>query len=148
MGGFDEHGNMTQCLGDDVLRELNHVFSNKDSLAYKKAKANNRFGTVKNEPGNYDALINAYVAAGLDVNGFGRWSAYLRLLGTVQPQGPQNIYDIAQTRYKALNADEGMSTVVHEPENGGHVRITPGAGIDPHVISAPCPMPQTSTKKS
>jgi len=147
MGGFDENGNMTQCLGDDVLRELNDVFGNKDSPKYKKAKENNIFGKVTNEPGNYNALITAYVAAGVNVNGLGRWEAYLRALGTAQPQGPANIYAIAQTRFTALSKSEGMSTIVHEPQNGGHVRTQPGSGIDPHVIDSPCPMPQPAAKK-
>jgi hypothetical protein len=134
MGGFDENGDMTECLGDDVLRKLNEVFGVKDSDDYKKARANNQFGTVGKEPGNYDALIKAYEAAGVKVKDFGRWEAYLRHLGKAKPQGPQNIYAIAQLRYKALNLNEGMFTVVHEPQDGGHVKTKPGAGIDPHII--------------
>ena len=130
-----------ECRGDDVLRKLNEVFGNKDSPAYKAAKANNQFGTVDDQPGNYDALIKAYEAAGVKVKDFGRWEAYLRRIGTVQPQGPTNIHAIAQTRFKALNANEGMSTVVHVPKNGGHVHTKPGSGVDPHVIDSPCPMP-------
>jgi hypothetical protein len=150
MGGdFDEHGHMIQCMGDDVLRKLNDVFGDKDTAEYKNAKKNNLFGNVENKPGNYNDLITAYNAAGVKVKDLGNWEAYLRLLGTaVSPaQGAQNIYDIAQVRYKALNANEGMSTIVHEPKDGGHVRTLPGSGLDPHVIDSPCPMPQPAAKK-
>jgi hypothetical protein len=135
-----------ECLGDDVLHKLNEVFGNPNSHAYKHARAHNQFGNVKNEPGNYDALVKAYEAAGVKVKDFGRWEAYLRVLGTVVPQGPANIHAIAQARLKALNANEGMSTIVHEPKNGGHVRTKPGTGIDPHVIDSPCPMSQPPKK--
>ncbi len=137
-----------ECLGDDVLRKLNEVFSNPNSEHYKKARDHNQFGNVKNEPGNYSALIQAYNKAGIKTQEFGRWEAYLRLLGTAVPPevGPQNIYDIAQVRYKALNAREGMSTVVHVPKNGGHVHTKPGSGIDLHVIDSPCPMQQPAKK--
>jgi hypothetical protein len=129
--------------------KLNEVFGNPDSAEYKNAKKNNLFGKVENKPGNYNDLITAYNAAGVDVNALGNWGAYLRLLGTaVSPaQGAQNIYDIAQVRLKALNANEGMSTIVHMPHHGGHVHTQPGAGVQPHVIDSPCPMPQPPTKK-
>jgi hypothetical protein len=148
-GSFDEHGHMIQCMGDDVLHKLNDVFENPNSHAYKTARANNIFGTVENKPGNYDDLVKAYKAAGVDVKALGNWEAYLRLLGTaVSPaQGAQNIYDIAQVRYKALNANEGMSTIVHMPHHGGHVHTEPGSGNQPHLINSPCPMPQPPTKK-
>jgi hypothetical protein len=146
-GAFDENGNMVQCMGDDVLHKLNQVFSNPNSADYKKAYDNNQFGTVKNEPGNYTALIKAYNGAGVKTKELGNWEAYLRLLGMAQPQGPQNIYDIAQIRYKALKARQGMSTVVHMPQHGGHVHTQPGGEVDPHVIDSPCPMPQPPTKK-
>jgi hypothetical protein len=150
MGGFDENGNMTQCpVGADVLNRLNLVFGDKDSHEYRKAKDNNLFGKVENKPGNYDALIKAYCAAGVKVKDHANWGPYLRLLGTaVSPeQGAQNIYDIAQVRFKALNKNEGMSTIVHEPQNGGRVRTQPGSGLDPHVIDSPYPLPQPPTKK-
>lgn len=148
-GAFDEQGNMIECMGDDVLRKLNEVFGNPHSGEYISAKKSNLFGKVENKPGNYDDLIKAYDAAGVKVKDFGRWEAYLRLLGTAGSpgQGAQNIYDIAQVRFKALNANEGMSTIVHEPHQGGHVHTKPGAGIDPHVIDSPCPMPQPAAKK-
>jgi hypothetical protein len=148
-GGFDERGHMIQCLGDDVLRKLNDVFGIPGSPDYNKAQANNKFGTVENKPGNYSDLVKAYEAAGVDVKALGNWEAYLRLLGTaVSPaQGAQNIYDIAQVRYKALNANEGMSTIVHMPHHGGHVHTQPGSGNQPHVIDSPCPMPQPAPTK-
>jgi hypothetical protein len=148
-GALDEQGNMIECMGDDVLRRLNEVFGDKDTAEYKSAKKNNLFGKVENKPGNYKDLIAAYDAAGVKVSDFGMWGAYLVLLGkAVSPtQGAQNIYDIAQVRFKALNANEGMSTIVHEPHHGGHVHTLPGSGLDPHVIDSPCPMPQPPTKK-
>ena len=148
-GAFDEHGHMKQCLGDDVLRKLNDVFGNPDFSDYKKARSNNQFGTVENKPGNYTCLVEAYKAAGVDVKALGNWEAYLRLLGTaVSPaQGAKNIYDIAQLRYDALNKNEGMSTIVHMPQHGGHVHTQPGSGNQLHVINSPCPMPQPPTEK-
>ena len=148
-GGLDERGHMTECLGDDVLHRLNQVFENPDSHDYKTARANNTFGTVENKPGNYSDLVTAYETAGVKVKDFGNWAAYLKLLGTAgsSAQGAQNIYDIAQVRYKALNANEGMSTIVHKPKNGGHVHTEPGSGIQPHLINSPCPLPQPPTKK-
>ena len=148
-GAVDGQGNMIECMGDDVLRKLNEVFGDKDSAEYKKAKDNNLFGKVENKQGNYNDLIAAYHAAGVNIDDFGKWRLYLILLGkAVSPtQGAQNIYDIAQVRFKALNANEGMSTIVHVPINGGHVHTQPGSGNQPHLINSPCPMPQPPTKK-
>ena len=146
-GALDEHGYMIQCMGDDVLHRLNEVFGNPDSAEYKTAKKNNLFGKVENKPGNYTDLITAYNAAKVDVNALGNWGAYLMLLGRAPPQGPQNIYDIAQVRFNALNNNEGMSTIVHMPQHGGHVHTQPGSGNQPHLINSPCPMPQPPTKK-
>jgi len=148
-GAVDEQGNMVECLGDDVIRKLNEVFENPHSDEYKKAKDNNLFGKVENKPGNYNDLITAYHAAGVNIDTFGKWRNYLILLGkAVSPaQGAQNIYDIAQVRYNALIANEGMSTTVHVPVNGGHVHTQPGSGNQPHLINSPCPMPQPPTKK-
>src|SRR5258708_14608272 len=118
-GSFDETGKILICAGDDVLRELNQVFGHPNSAEYQYAKNHNNFGAIPNATDNYRALIDAYVYAGVPVSS--RWAAYLRLLGTVGTQGPQNIHDIAQTRNDALIQDVAMSTIVHVPTHGGHV---------------------------
>jgi hypothetical protein len=137
-GSFDETGKMVICVGDDVLHQLNEVFTNPNSVKYRFARANNLFGLIPKEEGNWEALIIAYLFAGVDVSS--AWARYLKRLGTVVPQGPQNIYDIAVARNNALNGSQGMSTVTHEPTNGGHVRTGPGAGVDLVIIDSPCPM--------
>jgi len=142
-GNFDEQGQMVQCLGDDVLRKLNEVFGNPNSAEYKKAWENrDAFATIENKPGNYNDLIAAYNAAGVNTKALGNWEAYLRLLGTAQPQGPDNISAIAQFRYDGLNTGAPMETVVHVPKHGGHVHtqrgLAPGA---PNTVDSPCPMP-------
>jgi hypothetical protein len=140
-GGLDERAAII-CDGDDVIVELNRVFGNPNSNRYRHAKNNNTFGDIKNAPGNYTDLIEAYRTAGLVVSP--GWRRYLKLLGTVSTpdpqQGPQNIYDIAQTRDHGLKNDLGMSTIIHEPKEGGHVHTKPGTGIDASVIDSPCPL--------
>jgi hypothetical protein len=141
MGGdFVETGEMVICGGDDVLKELNDAFGDPTSAKYQYAQSNNTFGAIQNVAGNYKALIDAYTKAGVPVSA--RWGAYLRLLGTVGTQGPQNIYDIAQTRDNGLSQGVGMSTVVHVPKNGGHVHAVHGRkGGSPSSIDSPCPLP-------
>jgi hypothetical protein len=142
-GSFDETGAMVTCDGKDVLDELNKVFKNPNSARYRQAQSQrDKFGAITNTADNYLALIDAYNAAGVAV-GAG-WSAYLTLLGTAQPQGPQNIYDIAQFRYNGLNDGAEMETVVHVPKQGGHVHTQPGVKPgEPNTIDSPCPMPKT-----
>ena len=97
MGGFDDKGNMTQCIGDDVLSKLNDVFGNPGTPAFEAAwAAREEFKNVGTGEGNYRLLIAAYKAAGVDVKTIGNWEAYLRLLGSVKPQGPSNINAIAE----------------------------------------------------
>ena|ERR1700690_316381 len=140
--GFDETGAMAKCEGDDVLKALNDAFGDPLSVKYKYAKDNNTFGNIQNVPGNYKDLILAYLTAGVDV--CARWSAYLRVLGTVRTpdpqQGPQNIYDIAQFRDSCLKNGLGMSTITHTPHDGGHVHTQPGSGINPAVVDSPFPL--------
>jgi hypothetical protein len=142
MGAFEEGGEAPPCDGEDILGQLNHAFQNPDSAEYKYAKSHNKFGEIQNVAENYEALIDAYEAAGIPVSK--RWCAYLRLLGTVKTegpqQGPQNIYDIAQTRYNGLINDVGMSTEVHTPQHGGHVHTRRGSGAQPSLISSPYPL--------
>ena len=139
--GFDETGSAIPCGGDDVIDELNGVFSNPNSAEYKHAQNHNTFGAIQNVPGNYKALIDAYKAAGVPVSD--RWRAYLRLLGTVGTQGPQNIYDIAQARHDALIQGVAMSTTVHEPKHGGHVHVhrPSGSASGSIRIDSPFPLP-------
>jgi hypothetical protein len=138
-GGIIEPGAALICDGDDVLKELNDVFLDPASAKYQYAQSHNDFGKIENVKDNYKKLIAAYETAGVPVNH--RWAAYLRLLGTVGTQGPQNIYDIAQTRDSALNNNVAMSTIVHVPKNGGHVHIVRGSGGSPSSIDSPCPLP-------
>jgi hypothetical protein len=139
-GSFTETGMMPKCDGQDVLKELDNVFLDPASDRYDYAKQNNIFDTVQNGPNNYRTLISAYSEAGVDV--CARWGAYLRKLGA-GAQGQQNIYDIAQTRYKALNMNVPMQTSVHDvPHGGGHVKKHDGSGShDPSTIDSPFPLP-------
>jgi hypothetical protein len=144
--GFDEHGRMAFCDGKDVLQKLNDVFGDPTSNAFKQAQAvKDQFAAITNSNNNYLALIGAYNAAGIKVSVTDPWGKYLTLLGTAQPQGPQNIYDIAQFRYDGLNTGAGMETVVHVPQHGGHVHtrrgLKPGAQ---NTVDSPCPMPGTA----
>ena len=130
MGGAID-SDINPCDGTDVLAELNDVFNNQNSARYKFAQRNNMFGAIKNAPGNYRALIEAYETAGVaDING---WAAYLRRLGR-GPKGPQKIYSIAQLRHKALSQGVATLTVTHE--QGGHVDTPKGL----NVIDSPSPL--------
>ena len=133
-GSFDETGAMAKCDGNDVLKELNDVFGDSTSVRYQYAQDNNTFGDIQNVPDNYKALTLAYLTAGVDV--CARWAAYLKLLGT-SAQGPQSIYDIAQTRYLALNQDVAIQTSVHA---GNHVHAHHGKGATPSTIDSPFPL--------
>ena len=118
------------CDGSDVLAELNEVFNRPNSARYKFAQRNNSFGSIKNIPGNYRALIEAYETAGVAyTNG---WAAHLRRLGT-GPKGPQKIYRIAQVRHKALTQGVATLTVIH----ADGVQVDTPDGL--HVIDSPSP---------
>src|ERR1700722_3703370 len=135
MGMIDSDVN-NPCDGSDVLAELNDVFNDPNSARYKFAQRKNTFGAIKNAPGNYRALIEAYRNAGVaDING---WAAYLRRLGT-GPSGPQKIYRIAQVRHKALTQGVATLTIIHE--YGGHVDTPKGL----NVIDSPSPLATTET---
>jgi hypothetical protein len=121
---------LNPCDGSDVLAELNDVFNNPNSARYKFAQRNNTFGAIKNAPGNYRALIEAYETAGLtDING---WAAHLRRLGTGR-NGPQQIYRIAQIRHKALT--QGVATFTVSHDRTGQVDTPDGL----QVIASPSP---------
>jgi hypothetical protein len=137
MGGGGIDRDVNPCDGNDVLEELNAVFNDPNSVRYKFAQSNNTFGTIKNIPGNYRALIDAYRTAGVaDING---WAAYLRRLGA-GPTGPQKIYTIAQIRHNALTRGVATLTITHE--YGGHVDTPDGL----HVIDSPSPLATTEQK--
>jgi hypothetical protein len=130
MGGAID-SDVNPCDGSDVLSELNAVFNDPGSVRYRFAQANNTFGAIRNVPGNYRALIEAYRTAGVaDING---WAAYLRRLGT-GPTGPENIYAIAQVRHQALSQGIATLTIIHE--DGGYVDTPEGL----HVIDSPSPL--------
>jgi hypothetical protein len=122
---------------------LNSVFGDKESHKYRYAKAHNNFGSVPGTPGNYQALIQAYEYAGVEVSPM--WSAYLRALGMVRSadpeQGPANILAIAQFRDSSLRGDRAMQTTTHDPKDGGHVHTRPGAGNAADIIDSPYPLP-------
>jgi hypothetical protein len=123
-GGIDR--DINPCDGSDVLAELNAVFNDPNSARYKFAQRNNTFGAIKNAPGNYRALVEAYETAGVDdING---WAAYLRRLG------PQEIYSIAQVRHKALTQAVATLTTIHA--HGGHVDTPHGL----QLIVSPSPL--------
>jgi hypothetical protein len=138
-GGIIETEAMNKCDGQDVLKELDDVFSDTTSARYDYAKQNNIFDKVPNSANNYRVLIAAYSEAGVDV--CARWGAYLRKLGTL-PGGQQDIYDIAQTRSKALKINVPIRTSVHdEPHGGKHVNKHEGSGRhDPSMIDSPFPL--------
>jgi hypothetical protein len=143
MGAFTETAGMNKCEGHDVLTELDAVFSDPASDRYQYAKQNNTFDNVENAQDNFRALIAAYVEAGVDV--CAAWGAYLRKLGR-SAQGRQDIYNIAQTRYNALNQNVPMQTTVHPVDDaqhgGGHVKKHDGSGAhDPSKIDSPWPLP-------
>jgi hypothetical protein len=136
-------GMLPKCEGQDVLAELDNVFSDPTRERYKYAKQNNIFDTVHSGQHNYRALIAAYTEAGVDV--CARWAAYLRKLGA-GAQGQQDIHEIAQTRYKALKSGVPMQTLIHDrsdgPHGGGHVKKHDGSGgHDPSTINSPFPLP-------
>ena len=131
MGGGAIDRDIYPCDGSDVLAELNAVFNDPNSARYKFAQRNNSFGAIKNAPGNYRALIEAYETAGVDdING---WAAYLRRLGT-GPGGPQKIYGIAQVRNKALTQGVATLTTIHAQG----VQVDTPNGLQ--LISSPSPL--------
>jgi hypothetical protein len=145
-GAIIEVGSTYKCDGNDVITHLNKVFGDPTSAEYKYAQSHNKFGDIPNAAGNWQALRDAYKFAGVPVN-LG-WESYLSFLGNAQPQGPQNIYDIAQFRYNGLVDGTIMETVVHVPQHGGHVHANRGTKAGVHgKIDSPCPMPQPAPTK-
>ncbi len=140
MGGAIIEASGTACAGDDVVKELNDVFDHPHSAAFKYARNHNTFGAITNGPDNYQDLINAYITAGVAVSD--TWAAYLGQLGRLVPQGPENIYTIAQARNDGLTAGVAMSTKKHEPKHGGHVhRTSSKASGGTITIDSPFPLP-------
>jgi hypothetical protein len=132
--GFDRKTRMINCNGQGVTNKLNQVFRNPGTPQYQYAQANNTFGAIQNVQDNYKDLIIAYVVAGVDAGKeWPAWCAYLEQLGAgaTGTQGPQNIYDIAQTRDTALNGNTGIDTKTQG--GGGPVHTTPS------TIDSPCP---------
>ena len=134
MGGADPEDEQALCSGDDVLTELNDAFSDPNCAEYMYARTHNAFWAVDNAPGNYNDLIAAYTIAHVPVSKM--WAAYLKHLGELVPQGPQNIYKIAQARNDGLTRWAAMSTKTHPPKNGGHVH-TSGVGVGSITIDSP-----------
>lgn len=143
-GALTVTAGMNPCTGQDVLNELDAVFSDPASDRFDYAKKHNTFDTVReDDDDNYRALIAAYVEAGVDV--CAGWGVYLRKLGR-SPQGPQDIFKIAQTRYNALDQNVPVETSHHDVSdtaNGGkHVKKHDGSGAhDKSKINSPYPLP-------
>jgi hypothetical protein len=143
MGAGFAKTKMIVCTGQLVTNKLDQVFKDPGSSGhpnpkYQFAKDNNTFDRVQqNVQDNWKDLLIAYVVAGVDVgNEWPAWAAYLEALGT-GPQGPQNIYLIAQTRWSALNGNQGVQTKTHG--GGGPVQKLPASGGNPITIDSPCP---------
>jgi hypothetical protein len=132
--GFDAKTRMINCSGQLITTKLNQVFGQPNSAPYRYARSHNTFGGIQNVQGNWKDLIIAYLRAGVDVGDeWPAWCAYLEQLGAgaTGTQGPQNIYDIAQTRNTALTGNVGIDTTTHG--SGGPVHTTPT------TIVSPCP---------
>jgi hypothetical protein len=130
--GFDTKRRMILCSGQGITNQLNQVFRNPGTPQYQYAQNNNTFDKIPNAQGNWKDLIIAYLMAGVDVGKeWPAWCAYLELLGTGPQGSPQNIYDIAQTRFTALKGNVGIDTTTRG--GGGPVHTTPS------TIVSPCP---------
>ena len=140
-GGFDRKTRMLLCSGEQVTSKLNQVFRNPGTPQYQQAQgAKSLFGDIVQRglvKDNWKDLLIAYLIAGVDVDKeFPAWCFYLETLGA-GAQGQQNIIDIAQARFTALDNNQGMYTHTHS--GGGHVHTTPGSGSNPADIDSPCP---------
>jgi hypothetical protein len=116
------------CTGDDVLQDLDDVFGHPHLKRYQDAKAAALalFQGVPPPPASnwqqlYDAYLAAYQAAGVSM--CQNWQYYLQTLS------PDNVYLIAQARSLGLVMNWPMSTITHDPKQGGHgVKVSNGAG--------------------
>lgn len=115
------------CTGDDVLEDLDYVFGHPHTKRYKDAKNASLalFQGVPYAANNwmqlYAAYEAAYQAAGISV--CQNWQEYLATLDQ------DNIFLIAQARSQGLVLNWPMSTLVHDPNQGGHhVKVSNGAG--------------------
>jgi hypothetical protein len=133
--GATDDGVLPACPGQDVLQQLDDVFSDPNSDRYKYAKKNNIFDKVGGGTDNYRQLISAYVEAGVDV--CARWGAYLRVLGR-SSGGQQDIKDIADIRHDALKHDLPVKTSTHPTGGNAHVKKHKGSSkTDPSTIESP-----------
>jgi len=142
-GSFDIKTRLITCSGQQVTNELNRVFRNPESTAYQHAlNAKGLFkeiadgGAVQD---NWKDLLVAYLIAGVDAKQeFPAWCYYLEALGA------QNIADIAQARFDALNATPNQGMYTHTHGGGGRVHTSPGSGTGPSAqpadIDSPCPI--------
>jgi hypothetical protein len=140
--GFDPKTKMMLCNGQLITAKLNQVFRTPGTRKYRDAQANNTFGAIQNVEGNWKDLLIAYLRAGVDVSDeFPAWVAYLEALGAgpTGTLGPQNIYNIAQTRYTALTSTPPVGMETNTRAGGGPVNTRPGSGAQPSTIDSPCP---------
>jgi len=116
------------CTGDDVLHDLDDVFGHPNSKKYRDAKTASLAlfqkvppDTADNYVQLYDAYVAAYQAAG--VTPCQNWEPYLATLGA------DNICLIAMARVQGLVMNWPISTLTHDPKQGGHgVKVSNGVG--------------------
>jgi hypothetical protein len=143
MGGGDPNGE-DACLGNDVIDELNgDVFTEPTSDAYKTAQNHkDDFGNIPNAKGNYQTLIDVYNNTGV-VPVSKNWGLYLKWLGQLDPQGPENIHKIAKARHDGLKDSVSITTTTHPPEPDGpqvHVKRNADGSItidSPYGLAKP-----------
>jgi hypothetical protein len=126
MGGGDPQG-LALCSGDDVLDALDDVFGRPHSREYRDAKAAALalFQGVPYAANNWQQLYAAYEAAyqAAGVSICQNWQDYLQTLT------PENIYLIAQARHQGFVLGLAMTTITHDPKQGGHgVKVSNGVG--------------------
>jgi hypothetical protein len=141
-GGADPYGALPLgalkwCPGNDVIDNLNDVFSDPTSTKYKDAqgKAAN-FLQVDNVPGNYQNLIAAYVAA-FDAAGetfCSGWGTYLQTLGDLG----ENIVTTSSTATTSAVLTFGAGNIPAWMETGMNVYdfSTPGAITGGQTVSS------------
>jgi hypothetical protein len=121
------------CEGASVKAELDRMF-NPHSPTYDTAQsAKGLFEAIGVGVGNWNDLLAAYGAAGVNVPANSHWPYYL---STLQPA---DIYQIAQARFDGLTRSKQILVHTHDPQKNGdhHVHVPPDASGQPIIIDAP-----------
>ena len=107
------------CEGDDIIGALNDVFDHKpgEDPRYDFARLTKEFFNLAAQSGDWQLLLAAYRAAGVQVTSWDHWGDYLRDLST---KDPNNIKTIAQARYDGLSAGKKMKTKKHPAKGSDH----------------------------